>query len=82
MKKNFEVNVYWFVNHIVHNYHKMIFIESHQELSGEWQDNFICEWGDYYYYTHKGEIHSRIVDFISVDKKEIIVYLKETDNDK
>ena len=63
-----NVNVYWLVNHIIHNYHNLVFIDK--------DENKICEWNDKYYQDHKEEIHKMNIDFICINDKYVKVYLK------
>lgn len=63
-----NVNVFWLVNHIIHNYHDLIFIDK--------DENEICVWNDDYYKEHKEELHKMNINFISINAKYVKVYLK------
>ena len=81
MQKHLDISVYWLVNHIIHGYHKMIFIEPLQ-TEDDTIDHVICEWDDDYYKEHKQEVHKRIISFIVVTKNIIKVYLKKPEPQK
>ena len=67
--KNFEVSVLWLVNHMIHGSHDIFFIDNDT-------NKVICTWADDYYYQHMQELHERLVNFISVGKSIIKVFLK------
>lgn len=73
-QKTLQVSVYWLLNHMIHNFHKVRFIETNNEPSDE--PYFICSWNDDYFNSHKEEIYNRIVSFISVCENVIKVYVK------
>ena len=73
-----DVSVYWLVNHIIHNWHDLVFYKSNPVNDDRvYVDIKICAWNDEYYQNHKQEIYDLKVSFISVNKKEIKVFVKD-----
>ena len=76
MQKKIEVNLYWMMNHLVHQWTiHTIYIMDWTEDPAE--EKVICLWDDDYYNEHKQELYSRLVNFISVTADKIKIYLKE-----
>ncbi len=73
-----DVNVYWLVNHIIHNWHDLVFYKSEPVDDDRiYRDVKLCQWGDKYYRENKEEIYQWKVSFISVNNKEIKVFIKD-----
>lgn len=74
MGKNEKITVNWLVNHMIHNWHDMVFLSSEEPYD---VDHVICEWNDDYYREHKEELYKMNVTLITVTDKKIRVFVKE-----
>lgn len=68
-----RVSVYWLMNHLIHNHHEVLFIESNNDSSDK--KHIICKWNDKFYQEHKFVLHERLISFITITENEIRVYL-------
>lgn len=68
------VRVWWLVNSLIHNHHRLTFYEKNQ-CSGEYA--YWCEWNDSQYNENREDICGRKIYFVNVSEKEIEVYLRE-----
>ena len=67
------VRVWWLVNCLIHNHHRLTFYEKNQD--GEYE--YWCDWNDSQYNENEEDIVSRKIYFINALENEIEVYLRE-----
>lgn len=70
-----QVTVEWLVNHMIHNWHEVVFIKSIYQ-AGEWKETILCKWDDNYYQNHKQEIYEWKISFISINNETIKVFVE------
>ena len=71
-----KVTVEWLVNHMIHNWHEMVFVKSIYK-DDEWKETILCKWDDNYYQNHKQEIYKWNVTLLSVNNTTIKVFVED-----
>ena len=76
-----KLTIYDLVNHIIHNWHEMVFLHAVQDESDKgFHEHIICKWNDDFYNEHKQDLYKIEVSFFTITPTEIRVFLKEDFN--